>query len=88
MKYEDVCDYAEWAELDLKIFENPSFNNSIIGISHDDRVIYDFDLMVEELVEKEDMTYEEAVEFIEYNTLRALSYEQNAPIVLVTKGYD
>ena len=30
----------------------------------------------------ENMTYEEAVEFIEYNTLRSIPYCSNAPIVV------
>lgn len=35
------------------------------------------------------MDYEEALEFIEYNTLRALPYMGNdAPIILDTKRWD
>ena len=33
-------------------------------------------------MEQDNMTYEEAVEFIEYNTLRSIPYCSNAPIVV------
>lgn len=63
------------------IFSNPSYASAAIGMSDDDRVIYDYDLMVEHLIHEEKMSYEEAVEFIDYNTLRSLSYQQNPPII-------
>ena len=69
---------------DSIVYENPDFDSAIIGydaINH--RVIYDFEKMVEHLMNKDEMDYEEAVEFIEYNTLRATPYMgEKAPIVL------
>ena len=89
MTYEEVCKYAEDQEIELKVLSNPSFNNSIIGISYDSRVIYDFDLMIEDLMEEESIDFEDALEFIEYNTLRALPYMgDNAPIILDVKEWD
>lgn len=89
MTYEEVCKYSEDQEIELKVFSNPSFNNSIIGISYDGRVIYDYDLMIEDLMKEEDLDYEDALEFIEYNTLRALPYMgDNAPIILDTKIWE
>lgn len=85
MKYKEVCDYADEKEVDIILLENPRFENSIIGISSDDRVIYDLDLMIQDLMKENDMSYDEALEFIEYNTLRALPYYDNAPIILYTK---
>lgn len=86
MTYEEVCEYAESQELQLKVFSSPSYNNSIVGISYDNRVIYDMDLMIEDLMKEENLSFEDALEFIEYNTLRALSYMgEDAPIILYTK---
>ena len=69
---------------DSIVFENPDFDSAIIGydaVNH--RVIYDFEKMVEHLINKDGMEYEEALEFVEYNTLRAIPYmDENAPIVL------
>lgn len=69
---------------EVVIFENPSFDEAFIGVSDDDRAIYDFDKMVDCL--SKDMTVEEAVEFIEYNTIRALPYVPKSPIILYRMG--
>ena len=66
---------------DAVVFESPSYDDAIVGVS-DGRVVYDFNKMVECLVNDEDMSEEEAIEFIEYNTIRALPYIENAPIVM------
>ena len=69
---------------DSIVFENPSYDKAIIGYDVTERrVIYDYELMVECLMEQDGMTYDEAVEFIEYNTIRAIPYAgSNAPIVM------
>lgn len=85
MTYKEICDYAEEKEVDIVLLENPKFENSIIGLSSDDRAIYDLELMVKDLMVENKISYEEALEFIEYNTIRALSYFDNAPIILYTK---
>ena len=68
---------------DAVIFDNKSYDNSIIGVTSDGRVVYDFDLMVAELMKDENWTEDEAVEWIEYNTIWALSdAEESTPIVM------
>ena len=65
------------------IFTNPDYDDAIIGISHDDRVIYDYDKMIAHLMDHEDMTGEEAADFISYNTIRSIPYAgEYAPIVM------
>lgn len=65
------------------LFENPSYENSLIGITTDGRAVYDYSLMVNELAEKDNMDYEEAIEFIDYNTLGVLpSSDTKYPIVI------
>lgn len=60
-----------------------SYDDALIGVSDDGRAIYDYDMMVEWLVNTEGFTYEEAMEWIDYNTIRALPYMgTNRPIVL------
>ena len=87
MTLDEVNSYANDNELDIVVFSNPNFKDSIIGISSDNRVIYDYDSMVKELVEKDNITESEAIEFIDYNTLRSLSYVENSPIILQIKSY-
>lgn len=68
---------------DAIIFDNKAYDNSIIGVTSDGRVVYDFDLMVAELMKDENWTEYEAVEWIEYNTIWALSdAEESTPIVM------
>lgn len=86
MSIDDVFEYANKHEIDIMYLNNPSYENSIIGISYDDRIIYDMKLMIKEIMEKDNITETEAIEFIEYNTLKALSYYENAPIILYTRG--
>jgi hypothetical protein len=68
---------------DIIIFENESYDDALIGVSHDERAIYSFEKMIEWLVEKDGITQEEAIEWIEYNTIRAIPYAgSKAPIVM------
>jgi NAD+ synthase len=69
---------------DSIVFENPDYDSAIIGYDmNDSRIVYDYELMIQELVEKDGMTYDEAADFVSYNTLRAIPYAgEMAPIVL------
>lgn len=65
------------------VFDNPDFDEAIIGATEDSRVVYDYDTMVTCLAEKEGMTEMEAQEFIDYNTIRAIPYAgEHAPIIV------
>lgn len=86
---EDLRDYiCSCTDGEAILFDNPSFDNSIIGIDSAGSVVYDYDKMVEELMQDDGITMEEAIEFIEYNTMRALPYchfpycHGNAPIIV------
>ena len=67
------------------VLDNASYDNDIIGTTFDGRAIYDFDLMIEELMWDEGWNYEEAVEWIEYNTIRALPYANGKAPIIVNK---
>lgn len=68
---------------DALVFDNHAYDNSIIGTTLDGRVIYAYDLMVNELMQDEGWEESDAIDWIEYNTLRALSYTSgNTPIVV------
>ena len=67
------------------VFENPDYLSAVMGITTDGRLIYDYSKMIKEL-ESEEMTEEEAVDFIDSNTLRVLPYcGEKAPVVLLHK---
>lgn len=67
------------------VFENPDYDSAIIGYdANSERVVYDYDKMVEHLMD-EGWDCDDAVEFIEYNTIRACPYMgERAPIVMRT----
>ena len=63
-------------------FEHPSFVKAITGITDSEQLIYDYDLMIAAAMEEEGWNVEDAVEWIEYNTLRSIPYMGNYhPIV-------
>ena len=87
-----MIDYNEALEngiirKDALRFDNPSFDNSIIAVDYYGRLIYDYDLMIEELMKNDNISGEEAIDFISYNTLRSLDYQSDntKPIVVMER---
>lgn len=65
------------------VFEQPAYDNSIIGTTFDGKAIYDFELMVEELMHDEGWDEIDAIEWIEYNAIRILPYAgEQRPLVV------
>ena len=56
------------------VFENPDYVSAIVGMTEDGRVVYSYDKMITHLVETDGMTEEDAIDFISYNTERAIPY--------------
>ena len=68
---------------DVMILSDYSYDDALIGVTEDNRAVYDFDKMVAWLVAKEGWSRDEALDWVVYNTLRALPYAgEEAPIVL------
>ena len=67
---------------------NFSYDDALIGVTEDNRAVYDYDLMVEWLVEHEGFSDEEAIEWIDYNTIRALPYMPEGPVILYRFRFD
>ena len=73
---------------DVIILKDFSYDSALVGISEDRRAIYDFNRMVEWLMFTEGFEDIEAIEWIEYNTIRALPYAgSKAPIVAYEEDY-
>lgn len=77
---EEISEQCEEAML----FNNPSYDKSIIGITLDGNVVYDYDSMIEEFAEENSCSYDEALDFVDYNTVRSLNYISDVmkPIVI------
>lgn len=68
---------------DAVVFDKPDYDDAIIGITDEGQVIYDYDTMVKCLVDRDGMSETEAIEFIDYNTIRALPYAgEKEPIIM------
>lgn len=68
---------------DVLLLRNFSYDQALIGLSNDGRAIYDFDKMVKWLVARESCSEEQAIEWIQNNTLKSLEYfGEKAPIVM------
>lgn len=68
---------------DVVLLSNYSYDDALIGVTEDNRAVYDYELMVEWLCREENFSPEEAAEWIDYNTIRALPYfGDTAPIII------
>ena len=67
----------------VTLLANYSYDTALIGISHDDRAIYDHGLMVEWLMTEEGCAAEDAEDWIVHNTIRNLpNMGVDGPIIL------
>lgn len=72
---------------DVVYFTDFGYDDAIIGVDVYNRAIYDYNKMVEWLIKEEEFTDIEAMEWIDYNTIRALPYIDGrtggqAPIIM------
>ena len=75
--------WLEYGYEDVKYLVDESYDDALIGVSEDGRAIYDFGLMIEWLMNKYGWSETESIEWIEYNTIRALPYfGEDAPIIM------
>ena len=65
------------------VFDNPAYDDSIIGRTFDGRAIYDIEKMAKELSIDDGISLDEAIDFIDYNAIRSLPYAgEKAPVVV------
>ena len=59
------------------------YDDALIGVSEDGRAIYDYEKMVKWLMKTQDFSETDAIEWVDYNTIRALPYMgEKAPIIM------
>ncbi len=64
------------------------FDKCVIGVIYaEDKAVYDTDLVIETFMKMHNWTYDEALEWFEYNTLRSLPYYEDAPI-FISKDFE
>lgn len=65
---------------DVIIFDNPSYDTALVAVTTNNEAVYDYDKMIEYLVQHDGMNYEEAADFISYNS--SYSYGNGYPIII------
>lgn len=71
-----------------KVLENPDYLSAILGVTEDGQVVYSYADMIQDLMETEGMEYSDAVDQVEYNTIRAIPYMgEKAPIIIFDNPY-
>ncbi len=70
------------------LFDNQSYDKSLIGVTADGRAVYDYDRMVAEYMEDNGCDEMEAIEWIDYNTIGAVTAGGFLPIVLIRNDDD
>jgi hypothetical protein len=74
---------------DAVVFDNPEFDPAIVGVTEDGCVVYDYEKMVAHLMETDGISAVDAIEFIDYNTIRALPYAgEKAPVIMYPIIYE
>lgn len=64
------------------VFEDEEDIDAVVGYTTDGRLVYDYNKMVDCLVKQDDMEEIEAMEWIDYNTVRSLPYIPEAPVII------
>ena len=72
---------------DAVYFTDFGYDDAFIGVDTEGRAVYDYSKMVDYLIEKEGFSDIEAIEWVDYNTIRSLPYidsstKGKAPIIV------
>ena len=75
------------SELDqIAVLEGDEFADGCIGLTIDNRLVYSYERLIESLSKHSEISYEDAMEYIEFNTIRSLPYiaaqDLHAPIII------
>lgn len=68
---------------EIILLKDESYDSALIGVTTDGRAVYSYRKMVDWYMEKNDCNEEDAMEWIDYNTIRSLPYAgEMAPIIV------
>lgn len=70
----------------IVVLEGDEFADGCIGITEDNRLVYSYDKLADSIARHDEVSVEDAIDFIEYNTIRSLPYIEGqgllAPIII------
>ena len=74
---------AEEYGMDLLFLSEDFFDDAIVGVTQSSQVVYDIDRMIDLFAANNNCTEEEAMEYLDFNTLCAYVGEQT-PVFITT----
>ena len=76
--------YLDVVDSETRILEpRETYDKGIVGYKpKEKKLVYALSLLIDALVEDNDWEYEEAVDWLYYNTIRACQYGEYSPIIL------
>ncbi len=74
MTHQELKDYLKGEYGGYALFEPENYDKGIIGVTDNGNVVYSYERLAEMLILEEDMTYEDAIEWLDYNTVRTIPY--------------
>lgn len=63
------------------------YAGAVVGITDNNRVVYDYNKMVQIIMERDGITKQEAEEYLEYNELNTLSNKPYTPLIIYPVMY-
>lgn len=74
MSHEELKEYLAERFGGYALFEPEHYDDGIVGVTDEGNVVYSYEKLAEALMEHDGMTHEEAVEWLDYNTVRSVPY--------------
>lgn len=71
---------------DVIVFRNPDYTEALIALSNTYQAVYDYNLMIEWLMKHDQMSYDDAADFISYNS--SYSYGKYYPLIYYGEEYE
>ena len=71
----------------LTVLDPRYLDTAIIGVTDDNRVVYDYDKLRTAFMKAEGWDEEESDDWINYNTIRSLPYIPNSPVIMFDISY-
>jgi hypothetical protein len=72
----------EYTDMEVLLFSNFNYADAFLGISYNHRAVYSYSKMVSSLIDQ-GMSEEDAIEWIDYNTLGSLTGSEKEPIIVI-----
>lgn len=84
MTHDELKAYLKEKYGGYSLFEPESYDEAIIGVTEDGGVVYSYDKLAEALILHDNMSYEDAIEWLDFNTVRTVPYiHEYQPTILM-----